>query len=111
MPAGIKVWPLPQKISKIVDNVTLSLYSEFVIRSTSQSPILADGVKRYHFILQSISKKHAETKCGDNTVRTIMIDMDGDDENLSLNTLYKYSVTVDAATGIVIHSVNPFGAL
>ena len=111
LPATIKVWPLPQTISQIVDNFTLSLSSEFVIHTTSQSHILSDGVKRYHSIFQSISKKHTESKCGDGTVRTIEVVVDGDDEHLLLNTSYKYNVTVDVATGIEIHAQSPFGAL
>ena len=111
LPPTIKVWPLPQKISHSVDNLTLSLYSELVIHTTSESPILSEGVQRYHSILQFVSKKHTESKCGNSTVRMIQINVDGDDENLSLNTSYKYSVTVDVATGIVIHAENPFGAL
>ena len=111
LPATIKVWPLPQMISQIVDNFTLSLSSEFVIHTTSQSQILSDGVKRYHSIFQSISKKHTESKCGDGTVKKIVIAVERNDENLSLNTSYKYSVTVDVATGVVIHAETAFGAL
>ena len=111
LPATIKVWPLPQTISQIVDNFTLSLSPEFVIHTTSQSQILSDGVKRYHSIFQSISKKHTESKCGDGSVRKIVIAVERDDEHLSINTSYNYSVTVDVATGIEIHAETPFGVL
>ena len=111
LPATIKVWPLPQTISQIVDNFTLSLSPEFVIHTTSQSQILSDGVKRYHSIFQSISKNHTESKCGDGSVRKIEVVVDGDDEHLLLNTSYKYNVIVDVATGIDILAETPFGAL
>ena len=108
---AVKVWPLPQKIYQIVDNFTLSLSSEFVIHTTSQSHILSDGVKRYHSIFQSISKNHTESKCGNRSVRTIKVVVNGDDEHLLLNTSYKYNVTVDIAAGVVIHAETPYGAL
>ena len=110
-PVSIRVWPLPQKYSEIVDNFTMSLSSEFLIHTTSQSHILNDGVKRYHSIFQSITKNHTESKCGDGSVRTIEVVVNGDDEHLLLNTSYKYNVTVDVATGIEIHAETPFGAL
>ena len=109
LPASISVWPLPQKTSEREGNFTLSLYSEFAIHTTSESPILKEGIKRYHAILQSISKKHAET--GNSSVRRIEIVIDEDDERLSLNTSYKYTVTVDVDSGIAIHAETPFGAL
>ena len=111
LPATINVWPVPQKMSLSTDKFTLGLYSGFVIRTPSESPVLKGGIERYQSILQSISKNHSESECGNNTVKMIKIDVDGDDETLSLNTSYKYSVTVDVATGVVIHAENPFGAL
>ena len=111
LPATINVWPFPQKILLSADKVTLSLHSTLVIHTASKSTILNEGVKRYKSILKTISKGHTESNCGNNTVRTIKIDVDGFDETLSLNTSYKYSVAVDATTGIVIHAESPFGAL
>ena len=82
-----------------------------MIHTTSQSHILSDGVKRYHSIFQSISKNHTESKCGNRSVRTIKVVVNGDDEHLLLNTSYKYIVTVDIAAGVVIHAETPYGAL
>ena len=111
LPASINVWPLPQKISLSDSNFPLSLYSQFTIHTTSGSPILDEGIERYHSILKNISKKHAEADCGNSTIRRIEIVIDEDDETLSLNTSYKYTVTVDVDKGIGIHAETPFGAL
>ena len=111
LPASINVWPLPQKISLSDSNFTISLYSQFIIHTTSESPILDEGIERYHSILQTISKKHAETGCGNGTIRRIEIVIDEDDETLSLNTSYKYTVTVDINKGIIINAETSFGAL
>ena len=105
------VWPLPKKVVSGPAGGMVSIDPEFSIKSQSPSKILSAGIARYEALIKKRAYPMDLKGCQKPGVRHIMIILESDGEDLSLDTSYHYSLMISAETGITIHAASPYGAL
>ena len=89
------------------------LNADFSVLTLSRSTVLQNGIERYRRIFQSHTSASREAPCGDpsDVVHKVYVKVQDDNEELSLHTSYRYSVTVEASVGVIIRADSPYGAL
>lgn len=111
--ARLKVWPLPQSLLMASQDAPIYLNADFSVLTLSRSTVLQNGIERYRRIFQSHTSASREAPCGDpsDVVHKVYVKVQDDNEELSLHTSYRYSVTVEASVGVIIRADSPYGAL
>lgn len=109
----LKVWPLPQSLLMASQDTPISLSADFSVVLLSRSTVLQNGIERYQRLFQSLTSASREAPCGDpsDVVHKVYVKVQDDQEELSLHTSYRYSVTVEASVGVIIRADSPYGAL
>ena len=109
----LKVWPLPQSLLMASQDAPIYLNAGFSVLTLSRSTVLQSGIERYLRIFQSHTSASREAPCGDpsDVLHKIYVKVQDDNEELSLRTSYRYSVTVEASVGVIIRADSPYGAL
>ena len=111
--AILNVWPLPQSLLMVPQDVPVGLRADFSVITLSKSSVLQDGIKRYRQTLHSLATARRESPCGSpgGDISKVYVKVKDDNEELSLATSYDYSVTVEASVGVVVRADSPYGAL
>lgn len=109
----LNAWPLPQFLLMAPQDGPVCLNADFSMITVSRSAVLQDGIVRYRRILQSLASASREGPCGSSSevIRNVYLKVQDDNEELSLDTSYVYSVTVEARVGVIIRADSPYGAL
>ena len=109
----LNAWPLPQSLLMAPQDGPVCLNADFSMITVSRSAVLQDGIERYRRTLQSLASASQDGSCGSSreVIHKVYLKVQDDDEELSLDTSYVYSVTVEASVGVIIRADNPYGAL
>lgn len=110
--AGDSVWPLPQQISSSGGPFPIS--PAFSITTNSKSGVLARGITRYLEIITrqiGVLDQANESFNGiDESLTILVVTVDKDDETLSSETSYHYSLNVETGKAQIMAD-SPYGAL
>ena len=101
------LWPLPQKYLVEPTGSAVSLSSGFSIEANQQSDALNRAIQRYLVIIKehAVDRRFASS-CANATItiNKLYIDVTSEDESLSIDTSYDYTLMVDGGNAKITAS-------
>jgi len=99
----VSVWPLPAHLVCSGRAAGPSISSKLAVSLSSKSEVVKAAGERYQKLLQGVGSESGG-------VKTVVVSVESDDEELGLGTDYSYSLSLDAATNVVsVHAASPYG--
>lgn len=100
------LWPIPSSVS--LSGKPYAVSSALSFKTKSKSTILERGITRY---LKYIDINSAAKNADDSMLKVVEINVDTDNELLTIDTSYRYNIAFNASDSLVISADTPYGAL
>lgn len=89
------LWPLPQKYLVEPVGTAVLLSTNFTIETNQSSAVLNRAIQRYSSIIMQPGSNHSACSNATISIDKLYIEVTSQDERLSVDTSYNYSLVVD----------------